>query len=356
MNDRAVSVLSEYDFEVIRTWKGRGAILFETPEGIRILKEYTGLTDKLTLQNALLSRIREAGGVTAEEIIPNKEGVLWTQDQNRDTYIVKTYFEGRECNIREEAECRQAAETLAKLHQVMHLPDGAQNDAAQGEAQNVAGKAQGSASQTAAEKAQGSASQTAARMDREYEKHNRELKKVRRFLRDKSQKNDFEIYLLKYYDSFMEQAFSVTEAWRACRSEDTAPTHGDDEWCHGDYQYHNLLLDKNDMCVINFEKCMCDSQVRDLYLFLRKLLEKNNWSVAFGDMLLAAYQKERTLSRKELEQLYYRLAYPEKFWKIVNFYYNAGKAWIPGRNMEKFDKLLRQEKEKQNFLRTLRQG
>ena len=42
MNDRAVSVLSEYDFEVIRTWKGRGAILFETPEGIRILKEYGG--------------------------------------------------------------------------------------------------------------------------------------------------------------------------------------------------------------------------------------------------------------------------------------------------------------------------
>ena len=45
MNDRAVSVLSEYDFEVIRTWKGRGAILFETPEGIRILKEYTGFTE-----------------------------------------------------------------------------------------------------------------------------------------------------------------------------------------------------------------------------------------------------------------------------------------------------------------------
>ncbi|MBO5092944.1 MAG: CotS family spore coat protein [Lachnospiraceae bacterium] len=327
MNDRAVSVLSEYDFEVIRTWKGRGAILFETPEGIRILKEYTGLTDKLALQNELLSHVREAGDVIVEEIIPNKEGELWTQDQNQDTYIVKTYFEGRECNIRDDAECRQAAETLAKLHQVMHLPGGAQT----GRAQN------------------------AMRMDREYEKHNKELKKVRRFLRDKSQKNDFEIYLLKYYDRFMEQAFSVTEAWRACREESDAKTLENDAWCHGDYQYHNLLLNGNDMCVINFEKCMCDSQIRDLYLFLRKLLEKNNWSASFGDMLLAAYQKKRTLSQEEFKQLYYRLAYPEKFWKIVNFYYNAGKAWIPGRNMEKFDKLLRQEEEKQSFLRLLRQ-
>ncbi len=49
-------------------------------------------------------------------------------------------------------------------------------------------------------------------------------------------------------------------------------------------------------------------------------------------------------------QLYYRFAYPEKFWKIVNFYYNSGKAWIPGRNREKLENLLRQEEEKKAFL------
>ena len=51
--------------------------------------------------------------------------------------------------------------------------------------------------------------------------------------------------------------------------------------------------------------------------------------------------------------LYYRLAYPEKFWKIVNFYYNSGKAWIPQRNQEKLDKLLAQEQQKKNFLETV---
>ena len=327
MNDRAVSVLSEYDFEVIRTWKGREAILFETPEGIRILKEYTGFTKKLALQNALLACIREKGDVPVEEILPNKEGELWTKDQNQGNYIVKTYFSGRECSIRDGEECRNAVGVLARLHKAMIMP---------------------------IQEAEEGLEDTIVRMDKEYEKHNRELKKVRRFLRDKSQKNDFEIYLLKYYDGFMEKAFEVAERWNACQKEDYYQQLAEKGiWCHGDFQYHNLLLNKDDVCVINFEKCACDSQVRDLYLFLRKLLEKNSWSLTLGNGILETYQKEKSLSKEELEQLYYRLAYPEKFWKIVNFYYNTGKSWIPGRNMEKFEKLLKQEKEKEQFLKTL---
>jgi hypothetical protein len=91
--------------------------------------------------------------------------------------------------------------------------------------------------------------------------------------------------------------------------------------------------------------------VRDLTLLLRKLLEKSNWSLSLGFALLEAYEKEQPLSARERIDLYYRLAYPEKFWKIVNFYYNSGKAWIPGRNQEKLDRLISQEKEKQSFLK-----
>jgi hypothetical protein len=40
----------------------------------------------------------------------------------------------------------------------------------------------------------------------------------------------------------------------------------------------------------------------------------------------------------------------------VNFYYNSGKAWIPGRNQEKLDRLISQEKEKQSFLKEVFQS
>ena len=42
MSDRSANVLENYEIEVLRTWKGRGAVLCETGQGILILKEYAG--------------------------------------------------------------------------------------------------------------------------------------------------------------------------------------------------------------------------------------------------------------------------------------------------------------------------
>ena len=72
-----------------------------------------------------------------------------------------------------------------------------------------------------------------------------------------------------------------------------------------------------------------------------------------GTELIAAYEEVRPISAYSRIDLYYRLAYPEKFWKIVNFYYNSRKAWIPERNLEKLNKLLDQEAQKQDFLDTV---
>lgn len=54
--------------------------------------------------------------------------------------------------------------------------------------------------------------------------------------------------------------------------------------------------------------------------------------------LIRGYDRVRKLSPEELKYLYVYLAYPEKFWKIANRYYNSHKAWLSGRNIEKTGK------------------
>ena len=116
MNDRAVNLLDQYEIEVNRTWKGRGAILCDSDQGLLILKEYCGPVEKVKFQDLLLRHINESGSVRAESILRTKEGEMIVYDQDRMPYIVKTYYEGRECNHRDIEECCQAVSTLAKLH------------------------------------------------------------------------------------------------------------------------------------------------------------------------------------------------------------------------------------------------
>ena len=364
MNDRAVELLEQYEIEVLRTRKGRGAIICDTHQGCMIFKEYTGSQERITLQDKLLKQVAEAGLVQVERIVPDREGALFVRDHEGVKYVLKTWQEGRECNVRDRSECLEAVRLLARLHGSMTLPADTPDLPA------------------------------AFCIDREYDKRSRELKRVRNYLQQKRQKTWFELSLRKVLDVFLEQAQAVTEEWEAyaplltvsaggparpkqgtgiaaaelkavpeerygstaagvsdASGEPAQCFHaGEVSFCHGDYQYHNILQASGGWHLVNFEKYLRDNPVRDLYLLLRKLLEKENWSVSLGADLLEAYEKERPISARSRIDLYYRLAYPEKFWKIANFYYNSGKAWIPGKNQEKLEKVIAQEKEKQHFL------
>lgn len=327
MNDKAVALLEQYDIEVIRIRKGRGAFLCDTNKGVLIFKEYVGTEGRLILQNHVQQYVKSKDMVKTDAIIPTKDGTLFVKDKDGTRYILKTYFEGRECNIYEKEECLFAMELLAKLHKSM------QNVPPMEEVSGI----------------------LADSVLQEYEKRNKELVRIRNFLRKKKQKQVFERELFRVVDPFLEQARQVTESWRQY-VQDLDLTETADNYYHGNYQYHNIIYYENEWYVINFEKCQQGSQVRDVFLLLRKLLEKNDWQPDFGKELLKAYCKIRPLSAYEAIDLYYRLAYPEKFWKIVNFYYNASKAWIPERNLEKLLKVLEQEKNRQAFLAEMVEG
>lgn len=328
MNDRAVSLFEQYDIEIIRTRKGRGSILCESRQGLFTLKEFIGSKEKAEIMDILLTRMRKQlpSDIQVEAILKNKEGGMLTEDTDGTVYMVKSWFEGRECNVKDIEECEVAVSILASLHNTMTLSKELVNDS------DLAGV-------------------NTFSLGNEYLRHNKELKKVRRFLKEKSQKTDFELFLNKNYDYYLNQAEQILQDYNQYSFlENEGDSRGELTFCHGDYQYHNILITDNGTSVINFDKIIIDRQIRDLYLFMRKILEKSNWSQETGERLIAAYDRVRPISAEDRISLYYRFAYPEKFWKIVNFYYNSRKSWIPGKNMEKLQKVLAQEKDKQQFL------
>ena len=156
----------------------------------------------------------------------------------------------------------------------------------------------------------------------------------------------------RHCDFFLEQAKKVISLQKQEleKGQESGQGYG---ICHGDFNHHNVLFSREGGAVLNFEKAQYDVQVSDLSNFMRKILEKHNWNLGLGMDMLETYEKVRSLEEGELKQLYIRLAYPEKFWKISNHYYNTSKAWVCGRNLEKLHKVVEQNEAKDRFLQII---
>lgn len=322
MNDRAVSLLENYDFTVNKTKKGRGAIIAETDRGMKLFAEYNGPKEKVDLQELLMNTIKAAGFFNIDCFVRNKEDSILSIDYDGKAYIVKDYFSAKECNVSDRMECKKAALSLAKLHQAMrgHF-------------------------------AEYPLTVSKEVFAAEFQKRDLELKRVRNFIRKAPRKSDFEVLFLECFSHFEKQAQKAA----GYLNEETVGTLyervlKEGMFCHGDCSHHNILLEEDNVYIINFEKFKQDIQVKDLSLFLRKVLEKNNWSGSLGMEMLNAYQEVLPFTKEEIRYIYARLIYPEKFWKIANGYLNQRKSLPSKRQKEKLETLLASEKEREKFL------
>lgn len=82
-------------------------------------------------------------------------------------------------------------------------------------------------------------------------------------------------------------------------------------------------------------------------------MEKNDWDILYGNNIIEIYDRIRPISKDELEILYLLLLYPEKFWKITNFYFNGKKVWISTRNIQKLNSIGEQNPKRIIFLKKL---
>ncbi|MEZ3436397.1 MAG: CotS family spore coat protein [Lachnospiraceae bacterium] len=321
------SILEQYDVAVISTRKTRGAILCDTDKGLLLLKEVDVSQTKTPALLDLYEYLESQGYVQADFPMKNKGGEYISAAEDGTRYMLKRWADGRECDIRKTAELLKASGNLAKLHILMR-----------GKREHNVPLAQ--------------------HLKEEYMRHNRELKKVRRFMRGVSPKGEFEFSFLKYFDGMYRWADAALTMLEESGYEGLYKECADN-FCltHGEYNYHNIMMcqqpSKNILMTTNFERFKREIQVEDLYYFLRKVLEKQGWKERLGDNMLNAYSAIKPISKEEMEYLLIRLIYPEKFWKIADSYYRSNKAWISAKSIEKINVAIRQTEEKEKFLNNI---
>ena len=328
MNDWGMSVLSQYPVTIRTTRKVRGALLCDTKEGLYLLQEYRGTQTRLAAEAALLLYLAENGMVHTDQIIKNEKEELLSRNEDGTGYVLKVWYPWPECSVNSVGDLGQAVNSLARLHVYMRrVPAGTMDiPSSQLEKADVVKKRVIPLS-----------------LLERYEKHNRELRRVRTYLARKKKKSVLEQFIQKSFEPMYRQAAEVENEIASSNLmalEVQAKKEG--YLIHGAYHQHNVLIGPGQTAVVNFEQFRVGCQIEDLYQFLRKIMEKHNWNKELGKRLIHEYCRIQNLLPEELQLLGFMIAYPEKYWKQVNFYFNNSKSWISEKNIEKIKKAVEQ--------------
>ncbi|WP_167957127.1 CotS family spore coat protein [Anaerosporobacter faecicola] len=328
MEDRHEEIWKQYNMAIRNVYRVRGAYILETNQGLKLYRNYEGSDTKIEFEQSVKEHLQKAGYTNVDLYLRNQNGELITEDSLGTKYVIKSWFNGEECNLRDEKEITAAANNLGNLHRYLNHVE------VESEEQKT---------------------RYIYNLGVQFDKHNRELKRVRGYIRDKKQKNEFEVCFLNVYNQFYEQGLMAIEILgESAYDKLLTGCVNDMTMCHGNYIYHNIIMLQDQIATTNFEKVCIGVQMLDLYCFIRKVMEKNNWEIRIGNRIIEEYARCKGISDEEFTILYAMLLYPEKFWKVTNFYYNARKSWVPRRNIQKLMNLSDQANGKDAFLLQLR--
>ena len=343
MEDRSQEVLGKYNFIVYSTYRTRGAYVLDTDQGLKLLCSYEGGEGRVEFEDTIKRQLIQRGYENVDALVRTSAGNLFSINSVGEKYVIRDWFDGDECNLKKEDKVLLASSNLAILHNCMSHMDLTQ--------EQVTINLQND-------------------LNAVMEKRTRELKRVKSYIRERKQKNEFEICYLSVCEDFYKDALLALEQLKELPyAQMMEKARKDCLVCHGSYTYHNILMLKEDVAksyckaaqlgwnqeiaTTNFDQAECGLQIVDLYYFIRKVMEKNDWDIKLGMSIINEYEKYHCISPNDMKLLSVLLLYPEKFWKVTNYYYNSKKSWIPQKNVQKLMVLSGQMECKKNFLKRL---
>lgn len=329
MNEKSLEVLKQYEFNIYRINRGRGGMLVTTNEGVKLFLECQKSDKYYERENAITQALLDEGIVNTDTYVKNSEGGIFVNDNEGHRYIVKNWYDGKECNVKDIRDIQLAITSLGRLH--LALESVSQNHKDSVSFINKTGN-----------------------IKEVCIKHMKELKMASNYLKNKKNKSDFEQLAYHNIGSFYEEAKRAVELFdEPSIDKRLSDIYNNCELSHGSFNYHNIIMCGEVCAITNFERYKNECQISDLYQFMRKILEKCDWSIELAYRILDDYNKVKTINDDDLKLLSALFAFPEKFWKVINYYFNSNKAWIPPKSYEKLIKVVQQNDKRKAFIETL---
>ena len=116
MEDKQELTLGKYSFQVKNRNRARGAVLLDTSEGPRLMREYERIRAHFTFENEVKERLAQRGMALTDRVVNNIEGNPVTEWESGEKFVVYQWYYGDSCDYRSCQGLEKAARNLGQLH------------------------------------------------------------------------------------------------------------------------------------------------------------------------------------------------------------------------------------------------
>lgn len=374
-----MDVFEQFGVSVYKSVRGRGAFICDTDKGIKLFRETNEECSKYAKEDYITKAVVANGYEQVDIFERTVDGKLIAEDDDKKRYYMKQWFEAGECDTKSYSDILGACNAIGRLHNVLdkvevpnageeniviNANEGCDNTTSIQAECEINQETVNSESSNGKEPDVNNESDTdkitftipaANSLNEKFQKKIKEMKSISNYLRKKKKKSDFERCAFENLTSYIKEGERAIELINSSGYLSEYERVIDNKiLSHGSCNHHNILNCRDYVAIVNFERTNINLPITDLYDFMRKILEKYNWDIKLGYKMLDEYDKARRISNVEIETIAILFSFPEKYFKIMNHYYNSSKAWIPDKDIEKLNVVIKQNEARLRFVESLK--
>ncbi|NFG62422.1 CotS family spore coat protein [Clostridium sp. CMCC3677] len=301
----------------------RNVFIIYTDNGNKILKKVDCNEKKLTLINESLNYIKDKYNniITYSEF---ENGSIYKKWKDK-TYVVMDLLDGREACFTNPLEIKLCAKNIALMHK-----------ASSGIREELIKKLNEDFLDES--------------LEWKFEKAYDELSFLKELVSKYKYKNEFDDLFINNVDKYLQDIIVVKELLSKSKYTDLRKNGQTISLCHNDLAYHNFLIKKEDVSIIDFDFLTIDLRIMDIADFILKSIKNSAFDI--DKMLLAinSYEEVLPLMEEEKEILYILLYFPRDFYNISRDYYYKRKKWDYEVYLNRFNSKLNNEQFRKDFI------
>lgn len=314
-------IAESFGLEVRNLLPYKDSFMVVTPKGRKVLRKTPFSPERVKFVNSAKEHLFNNGFANIDRYICTLGNEPFFSFEN-GIYTMTDFIEGRESSFDNDADVQKASLLLAQLHK-----------ASKGYTADEGIKVQ----------------DELGKLPVYFQKRLEDIKKLKK--QAKKGKSKFDHLFLEYADYFCRMGDNAINELQSSNYEQLAArTRREKLFCHHDYTHHNIIVSEGRMSVINFDYCCQELRIYDIANLIRRKMRKCNWDISKADMIINAYNAFEPLDRDEMTVMKLILMFPQKFWRVVNRYYNSRRSWSERSYVTKLQEVISEVEPHRDFI------